>query len=159
MESGLPRFSFRATVPPKSFDLARRGRGVIWGSLVLLLAAGSLLAVDNAELASVSIPPGTQVPPGTVFTQTWTLQNTGTTTWSPGRSGYTLNLVGTDCLAAVSFTASTSAAAAATWARVTAKSGAGGGPERGDQRPRDRWGVLPAGDALTGNSDQEHQTA
>jgi hypothetical protein len=37
--------------------------------------------------------------PRTVFTQSWTFQNTGTTTWSPGGSGYTLNLLtNNDCL-------------------------------------------------------------
>jgi hypothetical protein len=36
-----------------------------------------------------------------MFTQTWTMQNTGTTTWSPEQSGYTLNLVGRDSLGAV----------------------------------------------------------
>ncbi len=58
-------------------------------------------AGDDAQLVSVSVPPGTQMMPRTVFTQTWTVQNTGTNTWSPGQSGYTLNLVGMDSLGAV----------------------------------------------------------
>ena len=40
--------------------------------------------------------------PRTMFTQTWTMQNTGTTTWSAGQSGCTLNLVGMDSLGAIS---------------------------------------------------------
>jgi hypothetical protein len=43
-----------------------------------------------------------------MFTQTWTFQNTGTTTWSPGRSGYTLNMLSNnDVLAAVPLTPTT----------------------------------------------------
>jgi hypothetical protein len=59
------------------------------------------LAGDNAALVSVSIPPGTQIMPRTVFTQTWTFKNTGTTTWSPTYHGYTLNIIGEDSLGAV----------------------------------------------------------
>ena len=43
--------------------------------------------------------------PRTIFTQTWTFQNTGTTTWSPTFSGYTLNMVGKDSLGAVPLSA------------------------------------------------------
>ncbi len=73
----------------------------------LLLCLGMLMgnfhayAVDNAELISVSVPPGTEIMPRTVFTQTWTFQNTGTTTWSPTYHGYTLNIIGEDSLGAV----------------------------------------------------------
>jgi hypothetical protein len=60
---------------------------------------------DGAQLISVSMAAGTRVMPRTVFRQTWTIQNTGTTTWSPGEDGYTLNLVGLDTLGAVPFSA------------------------------------------------------
>ena len=41
------------------------------------------------------------VMPRTIFTETWTFQNTGTTTWSAGWNGYTLNMVGLDSLGAI----------------------------------------------------------
>ena len=67
--------------------------------LCILLIENFAAAADNAALISVSVPPGTQMLPRTVFTQTWTFQNTGTTTWSPTYSGYTLNLLtNVDCL-------------------------------------------------------------
>lgn len=59
------------------------------------------LAGDGAQLISVSITNGTSVMPRTVFTQTWTMKNTGTTTWSPTYNGYTMNIVGEDSLGAV----------------------------------------------------------
>ncbi len=68
--------------------------------LGMLLGLGETFAGDNAQLVSVSLAPGTLVMPRTMFTQTWTLRNTGTTTWSPGNSGCTLNLVSRDSLAA-----------------------------------------------------------
>jgi len=68
----------------------------------LLFGSADVLAIgDDAQLISVSVPAGAQVMPRTVFTQTWTMQNIGTNTWSPGQSGYTLNLIGTDSLGAV----------------------------------------------------------
>jgi cell wall-associated NlpC family hydrolase len=87
-------------------------KGVRWRSGAILFCAGMLMGgfdafalVDNAQLISVSVGAGTQVMPRTIFTQTWTMQNTGTTTWSPGEKGYTLNLVGPDSLGAVPFSA------------------------------------------------------
>jgi len=71
----------------------------------LLGQADAFALVDSAQLISASIPAGTLVMPRTVFVQTWTIQNTGTTTWSPGEEGYTLNLVGADNLGAVPFSA------------------------------------------------------
>jgi hypothetical protein len=65
----------------------------------------ALALVDNAGLISVSVPAGALAIPSTVFTQTWTMLNTGTTIWSPGASGYTLNLVGKDSLGAVPLSA------------------------------------------------------
>lgn len=56
---------------------------------------------ENAVLISQTVTNGTPVMPRTMFTQTWTLQNTGTTNWSPGSSGCTLNLVGADSLGAM----------------------------------------------------------
>jgi len=41
------------------------------------------------------------VMPRTTFTQTWTFQNTGTTTWAATYKGYTLNLTNDDTLGAV----------------------------------------------------------
>ena len=77
------------------------------GFVCVLLCAGHFLirgeafAGDAAALVSVSIPPGTSVKPRTIFTQTWTIENTGTTTWTPTASGYTLNMVGLDSLGAI----------------------------------------------------------
>ena len=71
---------------------------------ILFISTGVLLkadAADNAVLLSSSVPTGAAVMPRTVFTETWTVQNTGTTTWTPNASGYTLNLVGRDNLGAV----------------------------------------------------------
>jgi hypothetical protein len=55
-------------------------------------------AGDNAALVSVTITNNTPMLPRTVFIQTWTFTNTGTTTWSPTYSGYTLNVVTTNSL-------------------------------------------------------------
>ncbi len=72
--------------------------------LCLSLPLGNFRAfalVDNAMLVSVSISNGAPVMPRTVVTQSWTLKNTGTSPWSPGQNGYTLNLVGRDTLGAI----------------------------------------------------------
>jgi hypothetical protein len=42
--------------------------------------------------------------PRTIFTQTWTFQNTGTATWTATYSGFTLNMLGKDSLGAVPLT-------------------------------------------------------
>jgi len=78
--------------------------------LVVLAGTDEALAGDNAELISVSIPSNTQELPKSTFTQTWTLQNTGTTTWTPGQSGYVLKLASWDTLGAVPLFANTSSA-------------------------------------------------
>jgi Ig-like domain from next to BRCA1 gene len=65
-------------------------------------------AGDGAALLSVTVTNNTPMLPRTVFTQTWTFQNTGTTTWSPTYNGYTLNLVGADTIGAVPMTNKTS---------------------------------------------------
>ena len=69
--------------------------------LAVLIANDRAAAADNAQLLSVTVTNGTVLPPRTVFTQTWTMTNTGTTTWTPTFSGYTMNIVGTDSLGAV----------------------------------------------------------
>jgi len=70
-------------------------------SLLFRLEVASFAAVgDDAQLISVSVQSGTQVMPRTVFTQTWTMKNVGTNTWTPGQSGYTMNILGTDSLGA-----------------------------------------------------------
>jgi hypothetical protein len=96
---------------------------------VLLFALSSLVggfqsfgAVgDDAQLLSVSIQLGAQVMPRTIFTQTWTMQNTGTNTWAAGQTGYTLNLVGLDNLGAVPVFTNTHS----TWYRPSAIIGGG----------------------------------
>jgi len=76
--------------------------------LALGMLAGSMgaLAGDSAVLISQTVTNGTPVMPRTVFTQTWTFANVGTTTWSPTFSGYTLNILTNnnglnDCLGGV----------------------------------------------------------
>jgi hypothetical protein len=67
--------------------------------LATVLPAGA--SGDGASFVSQTIATNTVMAPGQTFIETWTLQNTGTTTWSPGASGYTLTLAGTDSLGAV----------------------------------------------------------
>ena len=97
-----------ARVNMKTLVNGVRGRMglVLFGAGLLMGNMDALALVDNAQLVSVSVLTGAQVMPRTVFTQTWTMQNTGTTTWSPGEEGYTLNLVGADSLGVVPFSAS-----------------------------------------------------
>jgi hypothetical protein len=85
-----------------------------WSSIALFFAFTIFIslgfttrAADDATLISVSVTNGTPVMPRTIFTQTWTFKNTGTTTWSPG-SSYTLNLVGKDSLGAIPLHTNTS---------------------------------------------------
>jgi hypothetical protein len=70
--------------------------------LSLLMGNFEARAVDTATLISISISNGTPIMPRTIFTQTWTFQNTGTTTWSPSQSGYTLNPISKDSLGTLS---------------------------------------------------------
>jgi hypothetical protein len=67
--------------------------------LATVLPAGA--AGDSASFVSETIATNTVMAPGRTFTQTWTVQNTGTNTWSAGASGYILILAGTDSLGAV----------------------------------------------------------
>jgi len=78
------------------------------GSFQITSSAGAT-GVDNAQLVSASLAAGTSVWPRTTFVQTWTMTNTGTTTWTPGSSGYTMNLVGMDTLGAVPYSSNLSA--------------------------------------------------
>ena len=80
------------------------------------------LGVDSAVLISNSIPPGTLVMPRSTFTQrAWIVTNNGTTTWTAGQSGYTLNLTSKDNLGAVPLFTNTSA----TWYIPSAIIGSG----------------------------------
>jgi hypothetical protein len=88
-----------------------RIRAAFGAFLVLFgLLAGNICAdaADNAQLLSMSIASNASVMPRSIFTETWTFQNTGTTTWTPTSSGYTLNMVGLDSLGAIPMTAHTS---------------------------------------------------
>jgi hypothetical protein len=84
-----------------------------WHVRVLLYCLGMVagnsqaLAGDAAQLISVSITNGTPLMPRTVFTQAWTMKNIGTTTWSPGYNGYTMNIRGADNLGAAPLIAKT----------------------------------------------------
>jgi hypothetical protein len=73
----------------------------------MLMGSFNASAGDAAQLISVLVTNGTRIMPRTIFTQTWTIQNTGTTTWTPKEAGYTLNMVGTDYLGAMPLTANT----------------------------------------------------
>ena len=75
---------------------------------IAMFAAGfDGVASDNAALVSMSVASNASVMPRTIFTQTWTVKNTGTTTWSPTYNGYTLNLISQDRLGAVPLVAKT----------------------------------------------------
>lgn len=69
------------------------------------------MAGDAAQLISVSVTNGTPMMPRTMFTQTWTMKNTGTTTWSATYNGYTMNILGEDSLGAAPLSAKTHATA------------------------------------------------
>lgn len=83
----------------------RRRSHILLFCLLWLAGRDPARAGDNAQLLAVTITNGTPILPRTVFTQTWTMKNTGTTTWAPTFSGYTMNIVGTDSLGAVPPTA------------------------------------------------------
>lgn len=86
-------------------------RGIRIFALVLCLAITAVsrnsFAIDSNQLFSVTITNGTHIVPRTIFTQTWTMTNCGTTIWTP--SGYTLNLVGEDSLGAMPLITNTAA--------------------------------------------------
>src|SRR4051812_32853454 len=74
---------------------------------LIALFTTSALAADDATLVSMTVTNGTPVMPRTIFIQSWTFKNTGTTTW-PSGSTYTLNLIGTDSLGAIPLHTNTS---------------------------------------------------
>lgn len=76
-------------------------RGILLFTWALLLGASTASAADNAALVSVTVTNGTPFNPRTIFNQTWTIQNTGTSNWTAGSSGYTLQLSSWDALGAV----------------------------------------------------------
>ncbi len=56
---------------------------------------GSTGDVDGAQMTAENYPDGTVLSPGRTFTKTFTIKNTGTTTWvANGVNGYTLNHTG-----------------------------------------------------------------
>src|SRR4051812_36562622 len=65
--------------------------GIAFGNVVTVQIVVPQPLTDGATQASKSIADGTQKPAGSAFTQAWVMTNTGTTTWSPGVTGYTLN--------------------------------------------------------------------
>ena len=87
--------------PVRATPLQKQARGpwrarVMFHSITLLMTfvisgARSANAADGATLISQTIADGTVMSPGQVFTKTWTLRNSGTTTWTPGGQGHTLN--------------------------------------------------------------------
>lgn len=81
--------------------IPRRIVAALFSFSLAMLALPSLALVDNASLVAVTIYPGMPVMPRTMVTQTWTIKNIGTSTWSPGQTGYTLNLLGQDSLGAI----------------------------------------------------------
>lgn len=68
--------------------------GLTWGNF-------AALATDNSALVSMTIASNTVFMPRAMFTQTWTVKNTGTTTWAATANGYTMNMVSNDCLGAI----------------------------------------------------------
>lgn len=78
-------------------------RGPLFCLGMVIMNISSSFAQDSAVLLSVSITNGTPVAPRSMFTQTWTFQNNGTTTWTAGPNGYTLDMVGLDSLGAIPF--------------------------------------------------------
>ncbi|HEV2328703.1 MAG TPA: NBR1-Ig-like domain-containing protein [Verrucomicrobiae bacterium] len=75
--------------------------GAVLFCIGTFLATNTGFAGDSALLLSVSITNGTPVVPRSMFIQTWTFTNNGTTTWTPGPNGYTLDMVGLDRLGAI----------------------------------------------------------
>jgi hypothetical protein len=87
----------------------RRHIGALLVCLGGLIGNSDAFAGDGVELVSVVVATNTTFKPRTMFTQRWTMQNTGTTTWSAGESPYTLRLVGADSLGVVPITANENA--------------------------------------------------
>ncbi|HTV40552.1 MAG TPA: NBR1-Ig-like domain-containing protein [Candidatus Sulfotelmatobacter sp.] len=71
---------------------------VVFSMVGMFLGASRAFAGDSAALLYQSVTNGTWVTPRSIYAQTWTFTNNGTTTWTPTASGYTLNLIGLDSL-------------------------------------------------------------
>jgi hypothetical protein len=81
------------------------GYGQSFGPVVTAQATVMSTYVDGAAFVSqTTIPTNTVMTPGQSFTMTWTLQNTGTSTWTPGTYGYTLNYQSGENLSAQTYT-------------------------------------------------------
>jgi len=82
--------------------------GAVLYCFVTILASSTGFAGDSALLLSASITNGAPVMPRSMFIQTWTFQNNGTTTWAAGPNGCTLDMVGLDSLGAIPFVTNSS---------------------------------------------------
>jgi uncharacterized membrane protein len=65
----------------------------------------TITGTDNATFVSKTIADNTTMSPGQSFTVTFRLRNSGTTTWTPGASGHTLNFVSGNQMGAPSYVA------------------------------------------------------
>ena len=72
-------------VNPQGTTILVSGSSSIWAQIIV-----SAPIVDGATFVSETIPDNTVEPAGQIFTKTWTLKNSGTTTWG---SGYKLAYV------------------------------------------------------------------
>ena len=80
-------------------------------SVLLLHGSSEAYGADGATFISETIPDNTVIPAGQTFIKTWTLQNSGTTTWSSGANGYTLNWQSGSQMGAPNYATLSSAAA------------------------------------------------
>ena len=80
--------SSQQTPPKRPRAFAQLGRGFE------MLESRCLLSV-GAQLISESVPVGTHEAAGVAFAEVVTMKNTGTTIWTGGANGYTLNRSGT----------------------------------------------------------------
>src|SRR5438132_712633 len=65
--------------------------GIAFGDMATVQIVVPQPLVDGGTLVSKTLADGTQENAGSAFTQSWTMRNSGTTTWSPGTYGYTIN--------------------------------------------------------------------
>src|SRR2546427_805843 len=81
----------------RSYFVSNRSRTIrrpsTWKPRLEILE-GRIVPSDNAQFISESVPPNTQESAGASFTEVVTMKNTGTSTWSGGVYGYTLNRSG-----------------------------------------------------------------
>src|SRR4051812_11880687 len=62
--------------------IAVSGSSSIWVQIQVSSAAGS----DGASFVSETVPDGTQMTAGQTYSKSWTLRNSGTTTWNSNYS-------------------------------------------------------------------------